>query len=81
MQSTKIIISLWVRWKKPMQSAITLDSEDEEGAQDIGDNTCDKYIKIDILISSLIRKLFKGSNIEQLIQRMFVHIRTQLKNL
>ena len=30
MLSTKLIITLWVRWKKPVKLAITLDPEDVE---------------------------------------------------
>ena len=30
MESAKVIITLWVRWKKPVKSAIALDPEDAE---------------------------------------------------
>ena len=32
-QSTKVIMTLWVRWKKPVKLAVTLDPEDLQGAQ------------------------------------------------
>ena len=36
MGSAKIIMTLWVRWKKPIKPLIELDPEDLEDAQDIG---------------------------------------------
>ena len=74
MQSTKVIMTLWVKWKKPVKLAITLDPEDVEGAQDIGVNTGDNYIKVEILFNSLMTEVFEGSNSDELIQRMFAHI-------
>lgn len=41
-------MTLWVRWKKPVKLAIRLDSEDVNGAQDIGDNTGDSYSKVEM---------------------------------
>ena len=38
---TKIIMTLWVRWKKPIEPLIELHPEDLEGAQDIEGNTGD----------------------------------------
>ena len=42
MGSAKIIMTLWVIWKKPIKLLIELDPEDLEDAQDIGGNACDK---------------------------------------
>ena len=42
MGSAKIIMTLWVRWKKPIEPLIELDPEDLEDAQDIGGNADDK---------------------------------------
>ena len=80
MVSIKVIMTLWVRWKKHVKSSITLDPEDVEGAQDIRDNTGDNYIKVDMPFNSLMAELFEGSNTEYLTQRMFAHIKTQLQN-
>ena len=44
MQSTKVIMTLWVRWKKPVKSAITLSPEDVEDAKDVEGNNNDNYI-------------------------------------
>ena len=43
MQSTKVIMTLWVRWKKPAKSAITIDTEDVEDDMDVEGNTDDNY--------------------------------------
>ena len=42
MGSAKIIMTLWVRRKKPIKPLIELDPEDLEDAQDIGSNIGDK---------------------------------------
>ena len=36
-------MALWVKWKKPVKSAITLDPEDVEDTKDIEGNTDDNY--------------------------------------
>ena len=43
MQSTKVIVTLWVRWKKPVKSTITIDPEDVEDDRDVEGNTVDNY--------------------------------------
>ena len=45
MESAKIIMTLWVGWKKPVELAITLHPGDVEGAQDIGRNTSNNYTR------------------------------------
>ena len=42
MGSAKIIMTLWVIWKKPIKPLIELDPEDLEDAQDIRGNASDK---------------------------------------
>ena len=74
-QSTKVIMALWVRWKKPVKSAITLDPESVDGSYDMGNNTSDSYIKVEMPINSFNRQFFEGSNTEELLQRMFEHIK------
>ena len=80
MQSTKVIMTLWVRWKKPVKLAITLDPEDVKGAQDIGSNIGNNYIKVEMLFNSLMAEFFGDSNSDELMQRMFVHIKTEIQN-
>ena len=80
MESAKIIMTLLVRWKKPVKLANTLDPEDVEGAQDIRGNTSDNYTRVEMPFSSLMTEFFEGSHIYDLIQRMFAHIKTQAEN-
>ena len=42
MGSAKIVMTLWVIWKKPIKPLIELDPEDLEDAEDIGGNTDNK---------------------------------------
>ena len=80
MGSAKIIMTLWVRWKKPVKLAITLDPEDVEGVQGIRGNTGDDYIRVEMSFNSLMIEFFEGSDINDLIQRMFAYIKTQVEN-
>ena len=80
MQSAKVIITLWVRWKKPVKLAVTLDPEDEEDAQDAGCDTGDHYIRIEVSFNNLMTDIFEDSNNDKLIQHIFVHIKTQVEN-
>ena len=80
MQSTKVIMTLWVRWKKPVNLDITLGSEDVEVTQDIGGNTSDNRIRVEMVFNSLMTEFFQGNNTDELIQCIFVHIKTQVEN-
>ena len=75
MQSAKVIKTLWVRWRKPVKSTITLDPEDLEGGQEIGGNTGDNYIRVEMPFNSLMTEVFEDSDIDGLIQRMVAHIK------
>ena len=77
MLSAKMILTLWARWKKPVKSAITLDTEDVSGAQDNGANTSDNYIRVETPFNSLLKDFFEGSNFKELMQGTFAHIKTQ----
>ena len=57
----------------------TPDAEDLEGAEDI-EGTGDQYIRIEMPFNSLMTEFFNGSNIEELLERMFGHIKTQTEN-
>ena len=75
MQSSKVIMTLWVRWKKPVKLAIKSDPEHVEGAQDLGGNTGDNYVRVEMLFNSLMTEFFEGSNTDELIRRMFAHFK------
>ena len=80
MESAKIIMTLWVRWKKPIMSLIELDPEDAGKAQDVDGSTSNNYIRVEMPFNSPMTKFFEGSDINDLIQRMFAHIKTQAEN-
>lgn len=58
MQSRKVIITLWVKWKKTVKLVITLEPKDVDGAQDIGNNIEYKCIKEKIPLNSLMTEFF-----------------------
>ena len=60
--------------------AFTVDSEDAEVIRDIGGNTSDNYTMVEMPFNSLMTEFFEGSDINDLIQRMFAHIKTQVEN-
>ena len=80
MQFTKVIITLWIRLKKAVSLSITLDPKDVEYAPDVGGNTDDKYIKVETSFNSLMTEFFEGSDIEELMQHIFAHIKAQVGN-
>ena len=72
-------MALWVRSKKPVKLAITLDPEDVEGVQDTGGNTGDNYISLQMPFNSLMTGFLEGSDINDLIQCIFAYIKKQAK--
>ena len=60
--------------------AFTLNPENVKGAQDIGSNSDNDYVSVEIPFNSLIIDFFEGSNTDELIQRMFPHIKTKVEN-
>ena len=62
MESSKVIMTLRVRWKKRVKLAITLDPDDVEDVQDIGCNTGDNYVRLEMPFNSLMTEFFEGSN-------------------
>ena len=53
---------------------------EESGAQGVGGNTVDNYTWVDIPLNSLMTEFFEGSDTDELIQHMFVHIKIQVEN-
>ena len=78
--SIKVVMALRVRCKNSAKLGIMLHYEDFDGAQDIGNNTGDKYIKVEMPFNSLMTEVFEDSYVEELLQRMFAHIKTQAEN-
>ena len=80
MGSAKIIITLWIVWKKPIKLLIDLGPENLEDVQVLNDGIVDNYIRIEMPFNSLMTEFFQGSDISDLIQRMLAHIKTQTEN-
>ena len=72
MGSAKIIMTLWVIWKKPIKLIIKLDPEDAKNAQGLDDGTVGDiyYKKIEMPFNSLMTEFFDASDINDLIERM-----------
>ena len=75
-----MLMTLWVRWKKPIMPLIELGPENAENAQDIDGNTGDNCIRMEMPFNSLMTEFFEGSDINELIQRMPAHNKTQAEN-
>ena len=54
MGSAKIIMTLWVRWKKPIMPLIELDPEDAKNAQDVDSITAYNCIRHEMPFNSLM---------------------------
>ena len=82
MGSAKIIITLWVVWKKPIKLLIKLDPEDAKNAQDLDDDTTGDiyYERIEMPFNSLMTEFFDASNINDLIECMLAYIKAQTEN-
>ena len=76
MGSAKIIMTLWVRWKKRIMPLIELDPEDAKNARDLDDGTSgDNYIRNEMPFNSLMTEFFEANDINDLIQRMLAYIK------
>ena len=81
MGSVKIIMTLWVVWKKPIKLLIKL-PEDAKNAQELDDGTTDDiyYEKIEMPFNSLMTEFFDASDINDLIECMLAYIKAQTEN-
>ena len=81
MRPAKIIMNLWVRWKKFIMPLIELGPEYAKNAQDLDDGiTGDNYIRVEMPFNSLMTEVFDASDIDDLIQRMLAYIKAQTEN-
>ena len=82
MGSSKIIMTLWVIWKKRTEPLIELGPEDAKNAQDLVDDTTGDiyYTKIEMPFNSLITEFFDATDINDLIERMLAYIKAQTEN-
>ena len=81
MGSAKVIMTLWVRQKRPIMPLIELGPEDAKNTQDVDGSTGDNYTRVEMPFNSLMKEFFEASDISDLIQRMFAHTKTQVENL
>ena len=78
MGSAKIIMAIWVIWKKPIMPLIELAHEDAENAQDLDDGiTGDNYERVEMPFNSLMTEFFEASD---LIQRILAYVKAQAEN-
>ena len=81
MGSAKIIMTLWVRWKKLIMPLIELDPEDAKNAQDLNDViTGDNCIRVEMPFNSSMTEFFDASDINDLTQRRLAYIKAQTEN-
>ena len=81
MGSAKIIITLWVRWKKRIIPLIEFRPEDPKNIEDLDDGIGDNYIRVEMPFNSLITEFFEANDINGLIQRVLAYINAQTANL
>ena len=60
MESAKIIMTLWLVWKKPIEPLNELDPEDVKNAQELNDDTSDNYIRVEMPFNRLMREFLLG---------------------
>ena len=75
MGAAKIIMTLLVRWKKPITPLTELDPEDAKDAQNVDGSTGVNYIGHEMPFNSLMTEGFEGSDINDLIQSMLAQIK------
>ena len=82
MGPAKIIVTLWVIWKKRINPLIELGPEDAKNAQDSDDGTTGVIYstRIEMSFNSLMTEFFGASDISDLIERMLVYIKAQTEN-
>ena len=81
MGSAKVIMTLWVRWKKRIMPLIELDPEDAKNAQNPDDGTTgDNYIRVKRSFNHLITEFFDASDINDLMQFILAYIKAQTEN-
>ena len=57
-----------------------MDPEDEKNSQDVDASTGDNYTRVEIPFNSLMTEFLEVSDVNDLIQRMLAHIKTQVEN-
>ena len=78
MGPVKIMMTLWVIWKKPIKLLIK-DPDDAKNARELDDGTTDDiyYGETEMPFNSLVTEFFGASDINDLIERMLAYIKAQ----
>ena len=71
LDAAKIQMHMWVKWKKKEERAIRLDDNDKGGSYEV---------KVEKVFNSKMTEVFKGSNVEEILQGMFAMIKTQVEH-
>lgn len=84
LDSAKVQMHMWVMWKKEEQ-IMRLNDEDIDGFSDEEKQAWQKAdktheIKVDKCFNSKMTVVFQGSNVEEILQGMFMHIKTQTEH-
>ena len=81
LRSAKIIMTVWIIWKKPIITLIELDPENAKNAQELDDAiTKDNYIRVELPFNSLMTQFFQGSDSNDLTESMLAYIKAQTEN-
>ena len=73
--STKVQLSLWVKWKKIEEQVIAL--VESQGDRD-GSTPGVYEVIVEKVFNSLMTEVYQGSDIEELLKQMFAYIKTQI---
>ena len=78
--AAKVQLSMWVEWKKKIVRVIPLDEEDLKEKKNVPDSEGDTYIRIEKVFNSKMMEIFQGSDVDELLIKMFAHIKTQVEH-
>jgi len=70
--SAKVQMHLWVIWKKEEEALITLEDDKKKRVT--------HEVKVEKVFNSKMTEVFQGNNVEDQLQRMFAHIKTQVEH-
>ena len=78
MGSAKVQLCMWIKWKKREEIIIQLTPEEFEQAEDIPGEVHE--IIVEKAFNSKMMEIFQGSNIDEILEKMFAYIKTQTEN-
>lgn len=80
--SAEVQLQMWIKWVKEEKIAIQLDDEEMEDLGIKNDENHPEFynVYVDKPFNSKITEVFQDSNIEEVLENMFAHVKTQTKN-